>query len=69
MLAELLQHEEQAVRVAAAAFLGRFGRGAADAQPALVRALDDPDQYVRAQVRMALSKIDPERYPQKEAER
>ena len=45
--------------------LGELGPAAAAAIPALVRLTDGPEPRLRQSAMIALSKIDPERYPEK----
>jgi HEAT repeat protein len=67
-LAECLRESDSQVRGAAAWSLSQLGPDAKSAVPALVQRLADPSYYVQDAARIALSKIDPERYPEKKAE-
>jgi HEAT repeat protein len=51
----------------AARSLGKLGAESKPAIPALVRALSDPHEPTRTAAADALSKIDPERYPERKA--
>ncbi|HWY77410.1 MAG TPA: HEAT repeat domain-containing protein, partial [Verrucomicrobiae bacterium] len=53
-----LSHKDSYVRGNAAWSLGRFGSGAKAAVPALKKALEDSDAYVRRQATNALKSID-----------
>jgi HEAT repeat protein len=63
-LIEALRHSGQDVRRSAAVKLGGFGEQAKDAIPALQKAEEhDGDSRVREAAGIALSRIDPERFP------
>jgi HEAT repeats len=63
-LIEALRHRGQDVRRSAAIKLGGFGEQAKDAIPALQKAEEhDGDARVREAAGIALSRIDPERFP------
>jgi HEAT repeat protein len=63
-LIEGLRHSAQEVRRSAAVKLGAFGEQAKDAIPALQKAEEvDGDARVREAAGIALSRIDPERFP------
>ena len=65
-LIEGLRHSAQEVRRSAAVKLGAFGEQAKDAIPALQKAEEvDGDARVREAAGIALSRIDPERFPYK----
>jgi HEAT repeat protein len=60
-LSKLLSHPEVGIRALAARTLGQIGVAAADAEPALNRALHDDNPAVRRAAEQALGKIRPER--------
>jgi hypothetical protein len=63
-LIEALRHRGQDIRRSAAMKLGAFGEQAKDAIPALQKAEEhDGDPRVREAAGIALSRIDPERFP------
>lgn len=62
-LIEALKDKEGDIRWSAAIGLGYFGEQAKDAVPALQAAQSDRDARVREGARVALSRIDPERFP------
>jgi HEAT repeat protein len=63
-LIEALRHRGQDIRRSAAIKLGGFGEQAKDAIPALQKAAEhDGDARVREAAGIALSRIDPERFP------
>ena len=62
-LIEALKDKENDVRWSAAIGLGYFGEHAKDAIPALQQAQHDPDARVREAAGVALSRIDPARFP------
>ena len=62
-LIESLKDKQGDVRWSAAIGLGYFGEQARDAIPALQAAQRDRDARVREAVGVALSRIDPERFP------
>jgi HEAT repeat protein len=62
-LIESLKDKEGDVRWSAAIGLGTFGDQARDAIPALQAAQQDQDARVREAARVALSRIDPIRFP------
>jgi HEAT repeat protein len=62
-LIEALKDQESDVRWSAAIGLGYFGEQAKDAVPALQAAQRDRDARVREAARVALSRIDPEKFP------
>ncbi len=63
-LIEVLRHRSQDIRRSAAVKLGGFGEQAKDAIPALQKAEEhDGDARVREAAGLALSRIDPERFP------
>jgi hypothetical protein len=65
ILVELLDDQDLIVRDDAIHALGELGPAAAAAIPALVRLTDGPEPRLRQSAMTALSKIDPERYPEK----
>jgi HEAT repeat protein len=62
-LIEALKDKSDDVRWSAAIGLGYFGADAKDAIPALEVAKTDPDARVREGARVALSRIDPTKFP------
>jgi HEAT repeat protein len=62
-LIEALKDKEGDIRRSAALGLGTFGDQARDAIPALEAAQKDRDARVREAARIALSRIDPARFP------
>jgi HEAT repeat protein len=62
-LIEALKDKSDQVRVSAAIALGSFGDQATDAIPALQALQRDPDAKVREAAGIALSRIDPEKFP------
>ena len=63
-LIEALRHRSQDIRRSAAIKLGAFGEQAKDAIPALQKAeQDDGDARVREAAGIALTRIDPKRFP------
>jgi HEAT repeat protein len=62
-LIESLKDNQDDVRWSAAIGLGYFGEQAHDAIPALQEAQHDPDARVREAAGVALSRIDPSRFP------
>ena len=62
-LIEALKDKEEDVRWSAAIGLGYFGEQAKDAIPALQAAQRDRDARVREGAGVALSRIDPEKFP------
>jgi HEAT repeat protein len=62
---KMLGDSDSSIRYRAAESLGELGPDAKEAVPALQRALTDTVPAVRIRATNALSKIDPERYPQK----
>jgi HEAT repeat protein len=62
-LTEALKDEDGDVRWSAAIGLGYFGEKATDAVPALQAAQGDRDARVREAAGVALSRIDPTRFP------
>ena len=64
-LIEALTHRGQDVRRSSALKLGQFREQAKDAIPALQKAEHDADARVREAAGIALSRIDPERFPSK----
>jgi HEAT repeat protein len=62
-LIEALKDKEGDIRWSAAIGLGTFGEQARDAVPALQAALRDRDARVREGARVALTRIDPARFP------
>jgi HEAT repeat protein len=62
-LIEALQSKGNDVRLSAAIGLGYFGGQATDAIPALQVAQRDRDRRIREAAGIALSRIDPERFP------
>ena len=62
-LIESLKHKGGDIRLSAAIGLGYFGEQAKDAIPALQAAQRDRDARVREAAGIALSRIDPQRFP------
>ncbi len=62
-LIEALKDKEKDIRLSAAIGLGYFGEQARDAIPALQAAQRDPDARIREAAGVALSRIDPARFP------
>ena len=62
-LIEVLKDKENDIRLSAAIGLGYFGEEAKDAIPALQAAQRDRDARVREAAGVALSRIDPTRFP------
>jgi HEAT repeat protein len=62
-LVEALKDKGNDIRLSAAIGLGYFGEQARDAVPALQAAQRDRDPRVREQAGVALSRIDPSRFP------
>jgi HEAT repeat protein len=62
-LIEALKDKGDDIRLSAAIGLGTFGDQAKDAIPALQAAQRDPDARVREAARVALSRIDPAKFP------
>ena len=62
-LIEALKDSQDDVRWSAAIGLGYFGEEAKDAIPPLQEAQHDPDARVREAAGVALSRIDPSRFP------
>jgi HEAT repeat protein len=62
-LIESLKDRSDQVRVSAAIGLASFGDQAKDAIPALQALQRDPDAKVREVATIALSRIDPEKFP------
>ena len=62
-LIEALKGKNFAVRRSAAIKLGSFGEEAKEAIPALQAALHDPDARIREAAGVALSRIDPTKFP------
>jgi HEAT repeat protein len=62
-LTEALKDKGDDIRLSAAIGLGTFGDQAKDAIPALQVAQHDSDARVREAARIALSRIDPAKYP------
>jgi len=62
-LSAALKDKESDVRRSAALGLGNLGELARDAIPSLVEAQKDSDARVRKAVEIALSRIDPQRFP------
>jgi HEAT repeat protein len=60
---EALKDKENDVRLSAVIGLGYFGEEAKDAVPALQAAQHDHDRRVREQAGIALSRIDPAKFP------
>jgi HEAT repeat protein len=67
VLAEFLDDGDRRVRIGAASSLGEIGAETKVPPAALFRALQDSDVTVRNVAYDALSRIDPERYPPKDA--
>jgi hypothetical protein len=65
ILTEALTYSDPDLRMAATQGLGEFGPAAKASIPDLVMLLADPNPFVRRSAAEALSRIDPERYPQK----
>jgi HEAT repeat protein len=63
VLIEVLKDKAVDIRLSAAIGLGSFSDQARDAIPALQAAQRDPDARVREAARVALSRIDPTRFP------
>jgi HEAT repeat protein len=62
-LIEAVKNKAVDIRLSAAIGLGSFGEQAKDAIPALQEAQKDRDRRVREAAGIALSRIDPERFP------
>ncbi len=58
LLVRSLGNKEESTRVSAAQTLGAMGPGAAEAKPALLTALEDPSESVRAAAARALTEIE-----------
>jgi HEAT repeat protein len=63
VLIQVLKDKDADIRCGAAIGLGYFGDQAKDAIPALQAAQRDPDARIREAARVALSRIDPARFP------
>ena len=59
LLIEALRDQDHRVRRRATYTLGRIGKSAQAAMPALLERLQDPKDYIRSQAAWALTKIDP----------
>ncbi len=64
-LVEALKKKGGDIRLSAAIGLGYYGEEARDAVPALQIALKDRDARVREAAGIALTRIDPQRFPER----